>query len=107
MFRENETGKLTWSDVLKAPGCCKVSGSDFNVSFYCDYIQKVSASCCVLHTPADDKSWHPSNMLPQSTVTAEPKNLNYNTLRKSSMFEHSGIDLQAQYVERPETWGYN
>ena len=42
-------------------------------------------------------------LLMQSTVTAEPKNLNYNTLRKSSMFEHSGIDLQAQYVERPET----
>ena len=53
--------------------------------------------------PADDKSWHLGDMLPQSTVTAEPKNLNYNTLRKSSMFEHSGIDLQAQYVERPET----
>ena len=84
-----------------------MTGSDFNVSFYCDYIQMVSALCCVLHTPADDKSWHPSNMMPQSTVPAEPKNLNYNTLRKSSMFKHSGIDLQAQYVERPETWGYN
>ena len=53
MFREIETETLTWSDVLKAWGCCKVSGSDFNVSFYSDYIQKVSALGCVLYTPAD------------------------------------------------------